>query len=144
MSAGTGVIHSEFNASPTEPVHFLQIWIVPSVNDLEPSYQQFRYDPSEKRGRLRLIAGPDRKTDPPSAFIHQDARMYATVLGAGESVEHAIAPQRHAWVQCASGHVVVNGHELEPGDGAAISDERMVSLRGSVPDGAEVLLFDLA
>jgi quercetin 2,3-dioxygenase len=143
MSAGTGVIHSEFNGSRTEPTHFLQIWIVPEREDIAPSYQQFAYAPSEKRGVLRLMAGPDRDVQPPAAFIHQNARMYAAVLGPGESVTHALAPGRHAWVQCASGAIEVNGVALEEGDGAALSDERTVELRGNGGTG-ELLLFDLA
>ena len=144
MSAGTGVIHSEFNASNTEPTHFFQVWLVPSTTDVEPSYQQFAYEPSEKRGALRLIAGPDRKTNPPSAFIHQDARMYAAVLRAGEPVTYPIASGRHAWVQCAAGNIDVNGAALKEGDGLAVSDERELSLRGEGAAGGELLLFDLA
>ena len=143
MSAGTGVIHSEFNPSPTEATHFFQVWLVPATSDVEPSYQQFAYDPAEKRGALRLIAGPERNTNPPSAFIHQDARMYAAVLGGGESIEYPIAQGRHAWVQCADGAIEVNGLELATGDGVAVSDERALSLRGT-GDGGELLLFDLA
>ncbi len=144
MSAGTGVIHSEFNGSGTEPVHFLQIWIVPAEGDLEPAYQQFAYDPQEKRGRLRLMAGPDRNTTPRSAFIHQDARMYAAVLGPRGSVEHRLSNGRHGWVQCASGRIVVNGLTLETGDGVAASGEPLLSLAGADPQGGELLLFDLA
>jgi quercetin 2,3-dioxygenase len=143
MSAGTGVIHSEFNASTTEPTHFLQVWLQPSTPDVEPSYQQFAYDPSEKRGTLRLMAGPDRNTNPPSAFIHQDARMYAAVLGADESIDYPIAAGRHVWVQCADGLIDVNGLALKAGDGVAVSDERALSLKGN-GSGGELLLFDLA
>jgi redox-sensitive bicupin YhaK (pirin superfamily) len=144
MTAGTGVIHSEFNASSTEPVHFFQIWIVPAAQDLQPSYQQFAYEPSEKRGRLRLIAGPDRNTNPPSAVIHQDARMYAAVLGAGQSIEHPISSGRHCWVQCAAGRMTLNGLDLRAGDGVAVSEERSLSLQGAGSGGGELLLFDLA
>jgi redox-sensitive bicupin YhaK (pirin superfamily) len=144
MSAGSGVIHSEFNASAKEPTHFLQIWIVPSDEDLTPSYQQFAYAPSEKRGALRLIAGPERGANPPAAFIHQDARMYAAVLGAGESISHAIPPGRHAWVQCATGQIEVNGLGLQEGDGLAVSGEPGLTLRGVGPREGELLLFDLA
>ena len=143
MSAGTGVIHSEANASATEPTHFLQIWIVPATADVEPSYQQFAYDPVEKRGALRLMAGPDRNTHPRSAFIHQDARMYAAVLGAGDAIDHPIAAGRHAWVQCASGGLEVNGLVLKAGDGVAVSDEPTLLLQGT-GGGGELLLFDLA
>jgi quercetin 2,3-dioxygenase len=143
MSAGTGVIHSEFNASATEPTHFLQVWLEPATSDVDPSYQQFAYDPSEKRGTLRLMAGPDRNTNPPSAFIHQDARMYASVLGAGESIDYAIAAGRHAWVHCAAGEIEVNGLALKAGDGVAASNEQSLSLKGN-GTGGELLLFDLA
>src|SRR5678809_1353854 len=108
MSAGSGVIHSEFNASATAPTHFLQIWIVPAADDLRPSYQQFAYASSEKRGVLRLIAGPDKSANPPAAFINQDARMYAAVLGADDSIDYSIPPGRYAWLQCATGALDVN------------------------------------
>jgi redox-sensitive bicupin YhaK (pirin superfamily) len=143
MSAGSGVIHSEFNASSTEPTHFLQIWIVPSREDLPPSYQQFAYAPSEKRGALRLMAGPDH-AHPPAALIHQDARMYAAVLGPGDAIDYDIPPGRHVWLHCASGKMNVNGLTLGEGDGVAVSDERSLALSNSSSDDAELLLFDLA
>ena len=141
MSAGTGVVHSEFNASRGEPVHFLQIWIVPSEEDLQPSYQQISFAPQDKHGRLKLLAGPE-KTDG-AAVIHQDAWVYASTLEAGQSVEKPLAKGRHAWVQVASGNVVLNGHALKTGDGAAVSNEERVRLDGA-QGGAEVLLFDLS
>ncbi len=144
MSAGTGVIHSEFNPSPKEPVHFLQIWIEPAEADLEPSYQQFAFDPAEKKGRLRLMAGPDKNTPVPAAIIHQDARMYASVLAAGETLQQPIAPARHAWVHCAQGNITLNGHALKEGDGAAFSDESSLQIAGAGPNGGEFLVFDLA
>jgi len=144
MSAGSGVIHSEFNGSDTEPTHFFQIWIVPDKRGLPPSYQQFAYDPAEKRGALRLIAGPERNTTPRSAFINQDARMYAAVLGTGETIEYAIPKGRHAWVQGAAGEIEVNGLTIREGDGVAVSDESLLALRGAGPGGGELLLFDLA
>jgi redox-sensitive bicupin YhaK (pirin superfamily) len=144
MSAGTGVIHSEFNASATEPTHFFQVWIVPAKTDVPPSYQQFAYAPSEKRGTLRLIAGPDRVASPPAAFIHQDARMYAAVLGAGDSIAYPVATGRHAWVQCASGELDVNGISMKEGDGLAVSDEPVVTGRSAGAQDGELLLFDLA
>jgi len=144
MSAGSGVIHSEYNASSTEPTHFLQIWIVPSTEDLKPSYQQFAYASSEKRGVLRLIAGPDRVAHPPAAQIHQDARMYAAVLGAGDAINYQVPAARHAWVQVATGRVEVNGLPLEQGDGLAVSGEPALTLRGAGTQDAELLLFDLA
>ncbi len=143
MSAGSGVIHSEFNASRTNPVHLIQIWIVPTEEDIEPSYQQFKYDAAEKRGKLRLIAGPDRQTTPPSAFIHQDARMYAAVVGAGETIDYELPESRFAWVQVATGSIVVNGVRMNAGDGAAISDESRLTIGGG-DMGGELLLFDLA
>jgi len=142
MSAGNGVIHSEYNASETEPTHFLQIWIMPAEKSIAPSYQQFAYDPAEKRGRLRLMAGPDAQNG--AARIHQDARMYASVLAAGETVTSPLAPGRHAWVQCVTGDAEVNGLAITTGDGVAVSDEREVVLRGAGASGAELLLFDLA
>lgn len=144
MCAGSGVIHSEFNASDTEPTHFLQIWITPATEDLTPSYQQFAYPPSEKRGVLRLIAGPDASTDPPSAVIHQDARMYAAVVDAGMSIVYQVAPGRYAWVQCATGAVDVNGLALGAGDGLAVSDETALAFQGAADRPSEFLLFDLA
>lgn len=143
MSAGTGVIHSEYNGSAAEPLRFLQIWIIPSKTDLEPSYQHFAYSPAEKRGGLRLIAGPERQTHPPSAFIHQDARVYAAVLETGESVAYPIAAGRHAWVQCAAGRIDVNGLALGDGDGVAVSAEPSLSFRGAGEHGGQFLLFDL-
>jgi redox-sensitive bicupin YhaK (pirin superfamily) len=142
MSAGNGVIHSEYNASDTEPTHFLQIWIMPAEKNIEPSYQQFAYDPAEKRGRLRLMAGPEAQGG--AARIRQDARMYATVLAAGERVTSPIADGRYAWIQCVTGAAEVNGLAVKAGDGVAVSDEREVVLRGAEPAGAELLLFDLA
>jgi len=126
MSAGTGVIHSEFNASEHEPGHFLQIWIEPAVADVEPSYQQISFDPQEKRGRFRLLAAPRENNDDvrtSHAGIHQDAFVYAAVLGPGENLRRTLAAGRHAWVQVARGNVSMNGHALAEGDGAAVSDE---------------------
>jgi redox-sensitive bicupin YhaK (pirin superfamily) len=144
MSAGTGVIHSEFNASTTSPTHFLQIWIIPAVEDLKPSYQQFAYPSAEKRGVLRLIAGPDRSHTPPAAHINQDARMYAAVLPPGVSVDYSIPPARYSWVHCATGAIDVNGVALKEGDGLAVSNELTLTLRGAHAGHAELLLFDLA
>jgi len=144
MSAGSGVIHSEFNASETEPTHFFQIWLVPASRGIKPSYQQFAYDPREKRGTLRLIAGPGKDTNPPAAFINQDARMYAAVLANGETINYPIAQGRHAWVQGAAGAIDVNGMALREGDGLAVSDESSLTIRGTGARGGELLLFDLA
>jgi quercetin 2,3-dioxygenase len=143
MSAGTGVIHSEFNASEQEGGHFLQIWIEPAVMDAEPSYQQISYDPKEKSGRFRLLAAPRGNSLPEAhAQINQDAFVYAATLGAGESLQRKLDPGRHAWVQVASGHVSMNGESLAGGDGASASGEQSLSFTGG-PDGTEFLFFDL-
>jgi quercetin 2,3-dioxygenase len=140
MSAGTGVTHSEFNASKTESVHLYQIWMMPDKKGHKPAYDQKNFTEAEKRGKLRLVASPDGREG--SVKIRQDNELYATVLGAGDSVKHALKPQRHAYVQVARGSIKLNGKPLETGDGAAISAEKSVELNG-VKD-AEVLLFDLA
>ena len=142
MSAGTGVIHSEFNASDSEPVRFLQVWIEPYEQDVKPSYQQIPFDPAEKRGRFRLLASPQAASN--AAVIHQDAFVYVAVLGSGESLKRNLAPGRYGWVQVARGSVSLNGHILDEGDGAAVSAETELELTGSGPAGAEFLFFDLA
>jgi redox-sensitive bicupin YhaK (pirin superfamily) len=143
MSAGTGVVHSEFNASESEPVHSIQIWIDPTREDLAPSYQQIGFDAAEKRGRLRLLAAPHATpADGTITYINQDVRMYVTALGGDEQVEHRLSAGRHAWAQVVRGEVTVNGHRLKDGDGAALSDEAAVTIAGR-GDGGEVLLFDL-
>jgi redox-sensitive bicupin YhaK (pirin superfamily) len=144
MSAGTGVVHSEFNASEAEPVHSLQIWIDPRAEDLPPSYQQIAFQPSEKRGRLRLLAAPHgTESSTPIAFINQDARMLVAELERGEQVSHTLADGRRAWAQVVRGTVSLNGERLREGDGAAISDERTVIVGAEDDGGGEVLLFDL-
>jgi quercetin 2,3-dioxygenase len=140
MSAGTGVTHSEFNASETEPVHLYQIWMFPEKQGLKPAYGQQNFGEAEKRGKLRLLVSPDGRDG--SVKIRQDNDLYATVLGAGESVKHELKPERHAYVQVARGSVTLNGKRLDQGDGAAISDEKTLNLTGE--KNAEVLLFDLA
>jgi len=140
MGAGTGVTHSEFNASETEPVHLYQIWMFPEKQGLKPTYGQRNFNEAEKRGKLRLLVSPDGRDG--SVKIRQSNDLYATVLGAGEMVKHELNPERHAYVQVARGSVTLNGTKLEEGDGAAISDEKAVQITG-VKD-AEVLLFDLA
>ncbi len=144
MSAGTGIVHSEFNGSQDETVHLLQIWIEPAMEDVEPSYQQISFQPKEKHARLRLLAGPHGSDHGDAATIHQDARVYATELGPGESLRCALAPGRFGWVQVARGNALLNGRTLGAGDAAAISDETELSLAGSAPNGTELLLFDLA
>ena len=139
MSAGTGVRHSEANPSPAERVHLLQIWIEPARTGIAPSYEQKAFPDEDKRGRLRLVASPDAADG--SVTIHQDARVYATVLGAEQSATHRLAPGRHAWVHVARGALTLNGQRLGAGDGAAVSGEASVTLVGA-PEG-EALLFDL-
>jgi quercetin 2,3-dioxygenase len=140
MSAGTGVAHSEFNASPTEPVHLYQIWMFPDKNGHKPRYDQRNFSEAEKRGKLRLLVSPDGRDG--SVEIRQDNELYATVLKPGESVKHELKPERHAYVQVARGSVKLNGQALEAGDGAAISREKALQLTGI--EDAEVLVFDLA
>lgn len=139
MSAGTGVRHSEFNASDAEPVHFYQIWILPAARGIAPGYEQKRFPDADKRGRLRLVASPDGADG--SLTIHQDARVYASVLEPGQAVAHALEPGRRAWLQVARGAVTLNGQAMREGDGAAVSEERRLTVTATAP--AEVLLFDL-
>ena len=140
MSAGRGVRHSEANPSKTEAAHLLQIWILPSERGLEPSYEQKAFPAEEKRGKLRLIAGPDGKDG--SVTIHQDARLYVALLSPGQQVQHDLAPGRYAWLQVAKGAVELNGKPLSQGDGAAVSEEQKLTIKGA--KDAEILLFDLA
>lgn len=140
MSAGTGVLHSEFNASKTERVHFLQIWLLPAAQGIDPGYEQKTFSEADKRGRLRLVASPDGRDG--SVTIHTDARLYAAVLDRGERAALELPKGRHAWVHVAKGEVTLNGQALGPGDGAALTDETRVALEGV--RGAEVLVFDLA
>jgi quercetin 2,3-dioxygenase len=140
MSAGTGVAHSEFNASEKDPVHMYQIWMFPDKKNYEPRYDQKNFPESEKRGKLRLVVSPDGREG--SVKIRQNNELYATVLSKDEAVNHGLNRDRHAYVQVARGSITLNGKQLESGDGAAISDEKSLQLTG-VKD-AEVLLFDLA
>ena len=139
MSAGTGITHSEFNASETEPVHFLQVWIEPAARGTEPTYDQKAFDPAGRDGALQLVASADGAEG--SLTIGQDARVYLADLGAGQEVEHAIAPGRRAWIQVARGRVTVDGERVAAGDGVAVEATERVRLEG-VGD-AQVLLFDL-
>ena len=143
MSAGTGVLHSEYNHSKAEPVHFLQIWLLPAERGIAPGYEQIAISEQDKRGRLRLVASPDGREG--SVTIRQDAWLYATVLAPGESVAHALAPGRHAWVQVARGALSLNGQRLDQGDGATVTAEPVITLAGdaSANGPAEALLFDL-
>lgn len=140
MSAGTGVVHSEFNGSDSEPVHFFQIWILPDRDGITPGYEQKLFPLDERRGKLRLLVAPGG--DDGSLNIHQDARIWSAILDAGQRVEHPLAAGRGAWIQVARGSIEVNGTALTKGDGAAIEDEPALSITGSEP--AEILLFDLA
>jgi redox-sensitive bicupin YhaK (pirin superfamily) len=140
MSAGTGVMHSEFNASKTQTVHFLQIWLLPSARGIKPGYEQKTFSDDAKRGKLLLVASPDAANG--SLALHTDARVYAGLFGAGETAELSLAPERGAWVQVARGKVRVNGQDLGEGDGAAIEGDSQLRVEGL--DDAEVLVFDLA
>jgi hypothetical protein len=142
MSAGTGVLHSEVNPSPAEPVRFLQIWIEPERRGLAPSYEQKTFETAARRGVLRLVASRDGRDG--SVTVHQDVSLYSTLLGAGETAELALAAGRRAWVQVARGAVTLNGTRLGEGDGAAVEQETRVVLTGQ-EDGkdSEVLVFDL-
>jgi redox-sensitive bicupin YhaK (pirin superfamily) len=140
MSAGAGVRHSEYNASRTEPVHFLQIWIVPERAGGEPGYEQKAFPAGERRNELILAAAPDGKDG--AVTLRQDARLHLGRLDSGRAVEHPLAPGRGAWLQVARGLVALNGTEMREGDGAAIEDERRLAVEALTE--AEVLLFDLA
>ena len=150
MSAGTGVLHSEFNASKSESVHFLQIWVLPSKSGITPSYEQKTFSTQDKRGQLRLIVSPDGRDD--SVTIHAGALLYASVLEAGDRVEHVVRPGRNAWIQVARGCVTAASVELRAGDGASSSDAGGIAIEGvdAGPEatgksagGAEILVFDL-
>jgi redox-sensitive bicupin YhaK (pirin superfamily) len=137
MSAGTGVMHSEFNPSKTQPAHLLQIWLMPDHKGIKPSYEQHTFTPGEIAGQFQPIAGKDG-----AVSIHQDAELFAAKLEPGQKAGHPLAEGRHAWIQVARGAGKLNGTELKAGDGAAISDERSITFEPSEP--SEVLLFDLA
>lgn len=139
MSAGTGVVHSEFNASDKDPVHFLQIWILPQFSGVEPGYRERYFDPTEKRGKLRLIASPDERDE--SLKIWQDAYVYAGLIDGDERIDYTIKSGRRAYVHVARGKVALNGHELSAGDGVKLTGNTAIHLS----DGreAEVLVFDL-
>ncbi len=140
MSAGTGVLHSEMNPSPTRPVHFLQIWLIPERHGIPPQYEQKRFAPEDRRGRLRLIASRDGRQG--SITVNQDVDLYAGLFEPGEVARLELRPGRHAWVQVARGEATVNGGILHEGDGAAVSDEAALDLNCRAQ--AEILVFDLA
>ncbi|HUG94204.1 MAG TPA: pirin family protein [Planctomycetaceae bacterium] len=140
MSAGTGIEHSEFNPSASEPVHLYQIWLLPRAKGLEPGYAQQAFPAAGRQGTLQLVASADGRDG--SITIQQDASIFLGVLDEGQTVSHELSPERHAWLQVVKGTVDLNGQPLSPGDGAAVSDEPRLTIRGSGP--AEVMLFDLA
>jgi len=139
MSAGTGITHSEANPSKTEPTHLLQIWILPNQKGFAPSYEQKVFPEAERRGKLRLVVSPDGRDG--SLRIHQDARVYATIVEPGERLTFELEPGRHAWVQVARGALRLNGIELHAADGAAASKEARLEFEALAP--AELLVFDL-
>jgi redox-sensitive bicupin YhaK (pirin superfamily) len=142
MSAGSGVVHSEFNASESEPVHFLQIWIEPANKGLPSSYQQLAFEPAEKAGRWKRLVAPERSAG--VAGIHQDASLSVATLSPGEPLSYGLRPGRHAWVQVMTGPISLNGQELKPGDAAAISDLPQLTVKAIDSSAGEILLFDLA
>jgi quercetin 2,3-dioxygenase len=142
MSAGNGVIHSEFNGSDTEPVHFLQIWIEPDRKGKVPAYQQIRFAPEEKRNRLKVLAAPTAMEG--AVQIQQDATMSVAELSPGSSVRHTLAPGRAAWVHVVSGEIILNGQVLHEGDAAAVQDESSLEVVNFEAGTSELLLFDLA
>jgi redox-sensitive bicupin YhaK (pirin superfamily) len=139
MSAGTGITHSEFNPSATEPVHLYQIWLFPERQGIEPSYEQRHFPDEERRNQLRLVAS--RNATDGSLLIQQDARIYLSSLDEGRQVFQSLAPGRHAWLQVLRGSVTLNGHLLDTGDGAAVSNETALNIYAQQP--AEIMLFDL-
>jgi len=141
MSAGTGIRHSEFNHSKEEPVHFLQIWLVPDQEGLPPSYEQKVFSNADKRGQLRLIASRDGRNG--SVTVHQDAEIFAAVLNKGETVSYALPNGRKAWAQVARGAVTLNGKNLVVGDGSGVKEVATLEIR-AVSDDSEILLFNLA
>jgi redox-sensitive bicupin YhaK (pirin superfamily) len=140
MTAGTGVRHSEENASDSERVHLLQIWILPHTIDLEPSYEQKAFTEDDRRGQLRLIASEDGRDG--SVTVHQDVSLFASILDANETIDHVMDQTRHAWIQVARGSISVNGENAEQGDGVVVFGEP--SLTFQAQQRSEILLFDLA
>jgi redox-sensitive bicupin YhaK (pirin superfamily) len=140
ITAGTGILHSEYNPSRTEPVHLYQIWLLPERKGLTPTYEQRAFPEAERRGRWRVVASPDGRDG--SLTIRQDASLHLATLAAGGSLEYALRPGRHAWLQVLRGSVTANGPELAAGDAAAVSAEPALSVRAA--GAAEVMLFDLA
>ena len=140
MSAGTGISHSEYNGSQTEPVHFLQIWILPSQTGLQPGYEQRSFELQKNTGSWLLVAAPDARDG--AVKIHQDTELSLAVLPRGKEITYSLKPGRHAWLQVARGKVTLNGSTLEAGDGAAASEESSLQIKAL--ENAEILVFDLA
>lgn len=140
MSAGTGITHSEFNPSTTEPVHLYQIWLFPESKGIEPSYEQKQFPVSEQQNQLRLVASPEAEAG--SLRIHQDARVYLSQIEAEQTVTYELAEGRHAWLQVLRGSVLLNDVALDVSDGAAVSDTRNLKIQAT--DDAEIMLFDLS
>lgn len=141
MSAGSGISHSEYNASNESPVHFLQIWVLPDEQGIEPGYEQTYFSAEEKQGTLRLVGSRDGRDG--SITIHQDVNLYAAQLTAQEQVEHLLQAGRIGWIQVVRGDVLLNGQSLAAGDGASIIGAEMLTIAGQIND-AEILLFDMA
>ena len=140
ISAGSGITHSEFNPSSTEPVHFYQIWLLPNVSNSDPSYEQKEFTDTEKIGRLRLVASPKGRDG--SLSIHQDANVYLSLVSHADEIVYSLQPGRHAWLQVLSGQLMVNDYSLSTSDGVAISDEPTITIKGTAE--SEFMLFDLA
>ena len=142
MSAGSGVRHSEFNHSKTEPVHLLQIWLLPDQEGVKPHYAESKLPDAERRGKLKLVASENPNGS--GAFqVHQDVQLYASLLPKGQSVEHRLEPGRGAYLQLARGSISLNGQKLEAGDGAIVEKESVITITGDSDQAAEFLLFDL-
>lgn len=139
MTAGTGITHSEFNPSDTEPVHLYQIWLFPERKGIEPSYEQKRFPEEDRHNQLQLVAS--RNAENGSLLIHQDARIYLSQVDAGQEIEHELLEGRYAWLQVLRGSVFLNGVPLETSDGAAVSEERLLTIRAN--SDTEIMLFDL-
>jgi redox-sensitive bicupin YhaK (pirin superfamily) len=140
ISAGSGIYHSEFNASPTEAVHFYQIWLLPREENIEPSYEQKAFSGEGSEGRLRLVASTDGADG--SLTIHQDVRMHLADLSAGQAIDHSFGDDRYGWLQVVRGNLSLNGERVETSDGAAISQESEIRIE-SLEDQSQVMLFDL-
>ena len=140
MSAGTGIAHSEYNHSKTDPVHFLQIWVIPEKQGIEPGYEQKYFDPTEQQGQLRLVGSQDGRGG--SVTIHQDVSLYSGHLASGDEVTYTLEGDRQAWIHVVKGALTLNGESLSEGDGAAIADVDQFTIQSQAED-AELLLFDL-